>query len=651
MNAAEDLKLRLRWVLAATILAVLPHLLHLPPWISALIIAAVLWRLAAADRGWQMPPRLLRLALAAAATVGVFLTFGRLNGLEAGSALILSMLAMKLLETDKIRDFVVLILISYFLIVVNFLYTQGIAALFYSVPVVWLITTAMLQVAGSKHALPPIAAIRFSGRILLQAVPLMLLLFLLFPRVPGPLWGLPARDEGLSGLDEEMSPGTIARLSLSDEVAFIARFAGAAPGPDELYWRGPVLHRFDGRTWRRGWRSYESEGNLEVTGTPWLYEVTLEPNNRHWLFTLDVPVDLPRGTRMGFDFQLLDLQPVTTIKRYSAASFPLHRLDPGPGSNLLDYERHLPDERNPRTYAFARALRAQSSDSEDLVRRALAHFTRQPFFYTLEPPTLDSADPVDEFLFETRAGFCEHFASAFATLMRAADIPARVVTGYLGGERNPLTGHFTIRQSDAHAWTEVWLNDRGWRRVDPTAAVAPERVSSGLAGSMRAGEPVAGRFMRSNRWLNRMRFSFDALNGLWNEFILGYGPDAQIALLSRLGLRDADWRALTAVLAISISAVTTILALLILRERPAHRDDPALRLYKRFCRRMAKRTALTRRPGEGPTRFAVRCAVQRPDLAAAIAAITDCYLQARYAPGDPRMALHMMRKRLAAFRP
>ncbi len=651
MSATTDLDLRLRWTLAAAVLAVLPHLLHLPAWISVLIFAIVVWRLLASYRRWPMPPRLLRLALAAAATVGVFLTFGRLNGLDAGSALILAMLAMKLLETDQARDLLVLVLISYFLLVVNFLYTQGIAALLYSLPVIWLITIALLQVSGSRRALPPVMAARYSGLILLQALPLMALLFLLFPRVPGPLWGLPARNEALSGLDDVMSPGTITRLSLSDEVVFTARFQGAAPAADELYWRGPVLHRFDGRSWRRGWRNYETESGYTISGNPWRYEITLEPHNRHWLFALDVPADLPRGTRMSFDFQLLSLQPVTMLKRYALSSYRDHQLDPRPGPRLLEYALGLPDDKNPRTRAFARSLLAQSSDNHDLVRRTLAQFTRQPFIYTLQPPELLGAHPVDRFLFETRAGFCEHFASAFTTLMRAAGVPARVVTGYLGGERNPLTGHLTIRQSDAHAWTEVWLDETGWQRVDPTAAVAPERVRTGLAGAMRAGEPVPGMFMRSNRWLNRVRFSFDALSGLWNEFILGYGPEAQNALLSRLGLRDADWRALTVLLVIGITAVSALLALFILRQRPARSRDAAWKLYERFCRRLARRAGLARRPEESPVRFASRCAAKRPDLAAPIASITDCYLQARYAPGDPAPALQLMRRRLAGFRP
>ncbi len=646
-----DLEIRLRWALAATGLAILPHLLNLPAWISAMIVSVLAWRLLASFLGWSLPPRPLRLALAVAAVVGVFFTFGRLNGLNAGSALILSMLAMKLLETSRPRDLVVLILISYFLIVVNFLYTQGIPALLYSLPTLWVITIALLQVSGTRRALTPVAAGRFTGRVLLQALPLMALLFLLFPRVPGPLWGLPARSDALSGLDEEMSPGTITRLSLSDEIAFTARFSGAAPAPDDLYWRGPVLHQFDGRTWRRGWRNYQIESGFDFSGIPWQYEITLEPHNRRWLFALDVPGALPSGTRMRFDFQLVSQIPVTTLKRYSVMSYRDHRLDPQPGPHLLEYARDLPDEKNPRTRAFAQSLLAQSSDNSDLVRRVLAHFTRQPYIYTLQPPELSGAHPVDHFLFETRAGFCEHFASAFATLMRAAGIPARVVTGYLGGERNPLTGHLTVRQSDAHAWTEVWLDDSGWRRVDPTAAVAPERVRTGLAGSMGAGEPVPGLFMRSNRWLNRVRFSFDALNGMWNGFILGYGPDAQSALLSRLGFRFADWRTLTALLALAVSGVAALLALVILRQRPARRKDPAQQLYDTFCRRMARRAGLTRLPAESPAAFASRCAILRPDLAARIASITDCYLQARYAPGDPGVPLAHMRARLTHFRP
>lgn len=649
--AERDTNARLRWALFATSIAILPHLLHMPVWISIVAIALIIWRLAATFHGWSLPPRWLRLVLAVVMVIGVFLSYRTINGLDAGSALVVGMLGMKLLETRRMRDMLVLVLISYFLLIVNFLYSQGVVAVLYSLPAVWLITLALLQVSGSYRVLAPIRAARFSGIVLLQAAPLMLLLFLLFPRVPGPLWGLPARNDAVSGLDDKMSPGTITRLSLSDEIAFTVRFDGVPPPPEELYWRGPVLHRFDGRTWRRGWRNYANESGYDFRGTPWTYEITLEPHNRHWLFVLDVPGQWPASERLTYDFQLVSRRPVTTLKRYQVSSYPLHRLDPDAGPRLLRNERHLPEERNPRAVAFASALRAQASDDEDVLRRALSHFRRQPFVYTLEPLPLEGPHPVDRFLFDTREGFCEHYASAFATLMRAAGLPARVVTGYLGGERNPISGHFTVRQSDAHAWTEVWLGESGWRRVDPTAAVAPWRVRTGLAGAMAAGEPVPGRFMRRHAWLNTLRFGFDALNGVWNEFILGYGPDAQKALLAKLGLKNADWRMLTILLAVSISIATVLLALIILHQRPVRSPDPARRLYLRFCTRLARGAGLVRRPAESPENYARRCAVQRPDLAASVAAITAFYLAARYGPGDDAIAIERMQARLAGFRP
>lgn len=647
----HDNNLRLRWALAATLVAMAPHFFHLPVWISLVTLSLLGWRASATFLGWPLPPRWLRITLAIAMVVGVYASYREINGLDAGSALVVGMLGMKLLETRHARDMLVTILISYFLLVVNFLYSQGVIALLYSVPAVWLITLALLQVNGSRRPLALPAAARFSGTVLLQALPLMVLLFVLFPRVPGPLWGLPSRGDAISGLDDEMSPGTITRLSLSDEVAFTVRFNGPPPSQDQLYWRGPVLHRFDGRTWRRGWRNYANESGYRYSGEPWRYEVTLEPHNRHWLFTLDVPAELPDRTRIAYDFQLLSRRPVTTLRRYSISSYPQHQLDPNPGRHLLRYERSLPDEANPRARAFAEALRARAQNDDELVRLTLEHFRQQPFVYTLEPLPLQGAHPVDRFLFDTREGFCEHYASAFTTLMRAAGLPARVVTGYLGGERNPLTGHVTVRQSDAHAWTEVWFADGGWRRVDPTAAVAPWRVRTSLAGAMPAGEPVAGRFMRRHAWLNNLRFGFDAVNGLWNEFILGYGPEAQSALLARLGLRDADWRMLTLILAVLLSLTAALLAFIVLRQQPFRSPDPARRLYQRFCARLARRAGLERGSAESPTRYAQRCARQRPDLAAAIAAITDSYLGARYAPKGQLRALADLRARLAGFRP
>ncbi|NNF51157.1 MAG: DUF3488 domain-containing transglutaminase family protein [Gammaproteobacteria bacterium] len=647
----KDSLIRLRWAIAAATAAVIPHLLHVPIWVSLVAFSLLGWRLAATFFHWPLPPSWLRIGLAAAVVGGVFLSFRTINGLDAGSALVIGMLGMKLLETKNARDLLVIVLIAYFLLIINFLYTQDIPALLYSLPAVWLMTMALLQVAGSRRALSARKAARFSGIALLQAAPLMCLLFLLFPRVPGPLWGLPAQTDSVTGLDDEMSPGTITRLSLSDEVAFTVRFEDTPPPAEMLYWRGPVLHRFDGRTWRRSWRNYAGEGGYDYEGEPWRYEVTLEPHNRHWLFSLDVPDAPDRGQRITYDFQLMSRSPVTSLRRYTVTSYPDHRLDPSPGERLLRYESHLPDGRNPQAVEFAKTLRAQAGSDAGVIRLALQYFNQQNFVYTLEPLALQGAHPVDRFLFDTREGFCEHYASAFATIMRAAGIPARVVTGYLGGERNPITGHVTVRQSDAHAWTEVWQSEIGWQRIDPTAAVAPWRVRSGLASSMPAGEPVAGRFMRQNAWLNQLRFGFDALNGIWNEFILGYGPEAQQTLMDKLGLKDADWRMLTVVLAVCLALAGTILALLILRQRPHRARDPAQRLYARFCQRVARATGISRSPAEGPVRFARRCADARPDLAAGIAGITELYLGARYAPTGNQRALILLKSRLRQFRP
>ncbi len=408
----RDSSTRLRWVLLAAGIAIVPHVGHMPAWISLLVFTLLGWRLAVTFSRWPLPPRWLRLGLAILVVAGVFLSYQTINGLDAGSALVVGMLGMKLLETRQARDLLVIVLIAYFLLVVNFLYSQDVFILVYSIPATWIITVALLQVAGSHRALPAGSAARFAGSALLQAAPLMLLLFLLFPRVPGPLWGLPARNEAVTGLDDEMSPGTITRLSLSDEVAFTVRFEGKPPPQEELYWRGPVLHRFDGRTWRRSWRNYANQSGFTYRGQPWRYEVTLEPHNRHWLFALDLPGEPGKGQRLAYDFQLLSQEPVTSLRRYSVASYPEHSLDPSPGPGLLRYELYLPEDRNPRTVEFARNLRSQVSSDRIFVQRALSQFNQQEFIYTLEPLPLEGTDPVDRFLFETMEGFCEHYASA-----------------------------------------------------------------------------------------------------------------------------------------------------------------------------------------------------------------------------------------------
>jgi hypothetical protein len=310
----------------------------------------------------------------------------------------------------------------------------------------------------------------------------------------------------------------------------------------------------------------------------------------------------------------------------------------------------LPEGRNPRSVALAEELRQAAPSDADFVQAVLARFREEAFVYTLQPPLLGGGHPVDEFLFRTRRGFCEHYASAFTLLARAAGIPARVVTGYLGGEMNPFSDRLVVRQSDAHAWSEVWLEGRGWTRVDPTAAVAPERIELSLGEALPEGETLPGLRLRSLAGLRELAQTWDALNSAWTDWVLGYGPERQLALLARLGLRDADWRVLVIGLTISVAAIMLALTLWLALRLRAPSPPEALRLYREFCRRLAQ-AGIARAPHEGPRDFAERVAAARPALAAEVSQVTRLYTALRYEAGADDALLAALRREVRAFRP
>ncbi len=460
MQRAEKgrwLQVPLVWTLASVVAAVALHANHLPLWVLGVFTLLVLWRGVIGLRGSRLPSSPLRIVVVVALACAVFLGYDTLNGVEAGTTLLALMAAMKLLETRSPRDQLVLLLTAYFLVLAAFLYGQQLWLLPIAAGVVWLITATLLRVAHVDAPLQPASVVGLSGKMLLQALPIMLLLFIFFPRVPGPLWALPTPTKATTGLGDTMAPGDITELSLSSDVAFRVRFAGAAPPPAQRYWRGPVLHDFDGYTWSRALYGAPRE-TLEFSGVQYDYTLMLEPTDNRWVFALDMPTrwSSDRITQ-SYDYQLVVTErisePVTyqmsSRPRYLAAAEHLSR-------TLINRDTSFRADRNERSQSLAKQMRAAAISNEAYIDAVLGMFRAQNFYYTLTPSPLDQ-NSVDDFLFNTRRGFCAHFASAFTQMMRAAGIPARVVTGYQGGEYNRLGGYYIVRQSDAHAWSEVWL--------------------------------------------------------------------------------------------------------------------------------------------------------------------------------------------------
>jgi transglutaminase-like putative cysteine protease len=649
------------WLLAAVVLVVLPHLPRLPWWLSAFGTAAALLGLLLVRKPARQLPRALLLLVTVAGGVGVLLHYDTLLGKNAGVALLVVMLLLKLLEVRNPRDVRLVVFLCYFLVITNFLFSQSLAMAAYMFAATLVITAALAAGTATEATTPPGQYLRLAAVLLGQAAPLMLVLFLFFPRIEGPVWGLP--DDawaGMTGLGDSMSPGAISKLVQSEAPAFRASFQGRPPRAEQRYWRGPVLWQTDGRTWSAGnleLPSRTTAAELGGNAAEFEYSITLEPHNKHWLLALDLPVQVSIPAIHTLDFQMLAYRPVRKRIRYTATSYTRTATGPLHGA-LQTAALQLPDGVSARVRNLARGWRGRSTSDAAVVQQALAHFNEQDFVYTLEPPLL-GADPVDEFLFTTRRGFCEHYAAAFVVLMRSVGIPSRVVTGYQGGEYNPLGDYWLVRQSDAHAWAEVWLPDGGWQRVDPTAAVAPERIEQSLdtAGGL-AGTAAGFRIADSDllgRSLRRLRYLLDAMNNQWHEWVLSYGPQRQLEFLASLGIDRASWKHMALALLLLSGALLLGIALWMLLRQPAP-TDPVQRAWMQFCRRLA-RCGLARRPGEGPRDFARRVTTARPALASRVNAITSLYIALRYgkptrlAAGDATRLQHMVRRFSARRRP
>ncbi len=636
------------WLLAGALAAVLPLTPQVPPWLGIAAGGAFLWRAALTWRQWRLPPRWLLVLLVIAGTVGVFMQYRSIVGRTPGIALLVVFLSLKLLELRSARDAVVTALLCYFLVLGQFLFTQTIPTALLSCLTV-LITTATL-LAASDDRPPPLRQLRRAALMLAQAMPFMLLLFVLFPRVQGPLWGLPQdRFSAVSGLSDSMAPGSIAQLSQSDAIAFRVRFKGEVPPQSQLYWRGPVMPAFDGRRWRVS-QTLGAYPAVPYAGAgPSVdYELTLEPHGKFWLFALELPATLPPDSALTSDYQPIARQVVSNRMRYTQRAWPEARAGVDESAGNLRAALALPREGNPRIRAIAAGWRQRhGDDAAAILAAAAALFNQQLLTYTLNPPLM-GADMVDEFLFDAKRGFCEHFSAAFVFTLRAAGVPARVVAGYQGGELNPVDGFLVVRQYDAHAWAEVWIAGSGWIRVDPTAISAPSRINSNLASAVPAGEALPFLARADLAWLRDLRHRLDAVTNGWNQWVLGYNPQRQRDLLASLGLREPDWRSMTAALSLLCGLVLLGLTAWVLRNRL--RVDPALVAWRRFAARLAGR-GVAWQVWEGPVTFAERAAAEIPEHAATIHEIATLYVRLRYEPSPHTDDLAQLRTRIAAFRP
>jgi len=605
--------------------SVLPHLPHIPAWAGIAFAVLFGWRLALVLSGRWLPRASVRWVAAIGCCAAVYAQYGTLFGREPGVVLLVLFLGVKLMEMQARRDLFVVIFLCFFLLLTAFFHSQSIATAAVVFVALYGLLTAMLTMQYRRAEASIAARAKLVGSMLAQAMPLAIVAFLLFPRAGAPLWGTSTdASRATTGLSDSMTVGNIAQLGESDAIAFRVQFDGPTPPNALLYWRGPVFGDFDGRTWRALAAPHRlGAARIEAADDPsqrFSYEVTLEPSGRDWLFALEMPVQADAGRR-GAALRLPDLQlvasaPIDERIRYRVVSQTSFRVGVDESAQSLRPWLALPAGFDPRTIALASSWRNTGDGPEALV-------------------------------FETRAGFCEHYASAFVVLMRAMAIPARIVTGYQGGERNPVDGYWLVRQADAHAWAEVWLAGRGWVRVDPTAAVDPARIERGRRVAAGAGAGAAG--ASALAWLHRVRFGFEAIGNAWNQWVLQYDGNRQRSLLSKLGI-DAAGTRLAALLAVVLAAMIVGAALLTLRPRVVR--TPLERCWDEFCARLSA-IGLGRMAHETPSRFLARIERALDDESLMQARrIVATYERLRYEVAEPeREAVRNLRLAVQAFQP
>jgi protein-glutamine gamma-glutamyltransferase len=617
-------------IIAALVVAIFPHIGRLPLWI--VLWCGIMWgyTLLSLRFQWQRPGKTLRTILAVSGMLGLLLTFSHRLDQDAYLGLLAVMAALKPFEMVSHRDRMITCFLAYFIVITSLFLSETLLMTIYMLISVGVTTAVLIRINDPGGRIKE--NLKLSGVIMAQAIPLTLLLFFLFPRIEGSLFGLWFSNTAKTGFSELLSPGGVARLVENNDVAFRASFEGGIPHASRLYWRGIVFDEFDGRTWHASRHAVQAD-RLPEGREPIAYTVMLEPHHYRWLFALDMPARSAPQAEMLTDYTLRASHWVNRKIRYEMTSY-LHYHTGPEDEQILHKSTRLPADINPGARRLAAEITADAGTVAEKAGRVFDFFRDNGFVYTLFPPRL-GRDSVDDFIFSARRGYCEHYASAFAFMMRSINVPARVVGGYLGGEANPYADYLIVRQSDAHAWVEIWDPEKGWMRMDPTAAVAPDRILEGPQSALPAGEMADffdRKYLKSiSGFFQQVRFRWDAVSIQWSAFFEGYSYDAQQALLARIGIRPG-------MLSVTLKAVLLLLAMagMILGAcawvtmRPTRfRTDPVEKYYARFCDKLA-RAGLPRKPHQGPVDYLRDVVKHRPELEHDMVPVMDLYVSLRY---------------------
>ena len=618
---------QIKWLLAALAVLLATHALNLPIWVIGVSILLGAWRYLCISKPIFMPNRWLLVLLSLILGLLIILSFKGLFGRDASLSLLVIMTALKLLETRSLRDYMLCIMLGFFLVGNLFLFNQSMVTFGLSIAPLLLLTTALINTSLNNQQSTNFL-IKMAGKLLLQSLPIMLVLFVLFPRIPGPLWGIPQDAySGMSGLSDNLQFGNISQLTKNSSIAFRVQFQGAIPAKNQLYWRGPVLWHQEEHSWLMASDNIGLPAeHLTVTGTATHYTMTLEPHNRLWLLLLDMPSSIPTNTKRTHDYSAVANEPVRSRMRYDVVSYAHYTLEAQP---LNEREKimalQITEGENPRTRALAQTWLNLSPAQK--INTALKLFREQNFVYTLRPPLLGK-DPVDQFLFNTKKGFCEHYATSFVYLMRAAGLPARIVTGYQGGELNPNGNYLIVRQSDAHAWAEVWLENQGWVRIDPTAAVSPARIEQGIGDSILERDELPLMARHDFPLLKKAFLSWDNINNGWNQWVLGYDDKKQLEFLSKLSGKNVSLTDLVVGMIVALLVAMAATAFFVLKKTHIKLKS-AEKIYAHYLKKI-KSIGLQPNIGEGVLDFGQRVTLALPRNQAMILEIASRYNALQY---------------------
>ena len=617
------------FLLSSIGLIVFPHVYHIPITVFGFFCLLLGWRFMGIWKQNCLPNKPVIFLLASCGIALLYSQHQGLFGRDAGTNLFITALGLKLLEIKKERD---LYLISYLAFIVaasQFLYQQSILMAAYILLVCCVLLATLVCI--NSYTAQTVVALKTAVIIIAQALPIAVVLFVLFPRVDAPRWMVfNQQHQNKTGLSDSMEPGSISDLGMSDELVFRVKFANAIPPQRQRYWRGPVLSHTDGKRWTPG-AFHKPLGRPVVTGSAYQYTLLMEPQDKNWVFALDMPKEFAQPLIMNAGYQLITLENPDKRTEYKVTSYTDYNTGP---INRSEYKAatQLPGEPSDKIKQLVAQLHGFDSPPDNFIKQLLNHFRVEDFHYTLTPPMMEE-NPIESFLFETRYGFCSHYASAFVYLMRTAHIPARVVTGYQGGELNKVGDFLEIRQADAHAWAEVWLENRGWVRVDPTAAIAPERIEREINLNRQTAYGIAGENNPAYNWLKQARQLWSSVDYNWQRWVINYNNKSQSKFLSSFGINDL--KTMIYWMIAIIGSITAALCWLLLYQKPKTTDQVLLS-SNRFCKKLAKH-GLFRGTGEGAKDFAERAKRKLPEQAACIDHITAVFIKLRYeriATGD-----------------